>query len=59
MKVKDLLDVCEQFEFMAQKGREAAAGIHPDAEVPETPENEGLLYISGWMNRCKPKENST
>jgi len=57
MRVVDVLDVCEQLEYMARRGRELAAGQYPEGEVPiQRPEDRGLLFIFEWIWALRPEE---
>jgi len=55
MKAKDLLDCCEQLEYMARVGRNAATGLPPDADVPQSPRTAPILAVAGWMWAMRPE----
>ncbi len=50
MKVKDILDVCEQLEHMAKKGRDLVEDLPSEGEVPvRHDEDRALFFIFEWM----------
>ena len=55
MKAKEILDVAEQLEFMAEKLRHEIKELHPDAEVPKTEQNHKILFLAEWVTACRPE----
>ncbi len=56
MKAKDILDVCEQLEHMAKKGRAMVEGIPSEGEVPvRHDEDRALFFIFEWMWALRPE----
>jgi hypothetical protein len=56
MRSKDIIDTCEQLEYMARRGRELTIGHHPDGEVTiQRPEDRALLFILEWIWSLRPE----
>lgn len=60
MKVKDLIDVCEEFEYMAKYGKELAAGTYQESEVMVRNDHDRkFLHLAEFFWACRPEAKQT
>ena len=59
MRAKEVLDVCEQLEYMAGIGRGMLVGIPPDGDVLIRVNHEDadrqFIHLAGFFWACRPE----